>query len=324
VLLPFCFRPSALLESIAMASLRLSLHVLNSAIALLLFINGGISIQLFGSVDAVPSAIPANCATASSANITCSQFVPASFVSSQGYLDNSTLQSLCTTTCTNSLLSFQTDVYSTCGTGAYTFAGNTTQTVQQIVDPLVWAYNVSCLTNGQSFCLPQVTNTSVPISPCSECALLYGATMLDSSYGRVRFDPESFSSILSSCGVPASSYPYTNPPTATATATTSAAAPNATCSGTLYTVQSGDSCNSIAAANSIATDRFLTANSLDYNCTSLTVGNQVCLGPSCALYQVQPNDTCDSILESETFYLTQLLSWNPWGKRNFPYLSSQC
>jgi hypothetical protein len=256
-----------------MASLRLSLHALNSAIALLLFVNGGISIQLFGSVDAVPSTIPTDCATTLSANITCSQFVPASIVSSQGYLDNSTLESLYTPTCTNSLLSFQAEVYSTCGTEAYTFAGNITQTVQQMLDPLVWAYNVSCLTDGQSFCLPQVANASVPISPCSKCALLYSAAMLESSYGRVRFDPESFSSILWSCSVSASSYPYTNPPTTTATATTSAAAPNATCSGTLYTVQSGDTCNSITVANSIATDRFLTTNNLDYNCTTLVVGN---------------------------------------------------
>jgi len=76
-------------------------------------------------------------------------------------------------------------------------------------------------------------------------------------------------------------------------------------------VQADDTCDSIAAANDIATDIFLTQNGLDYNCTTLVVGNEVCLGRSCALYRIKPNDTCDGILADQTFYLMQLLSWNP-------------
>jgi hypothetical protein len=229
----------------------------------------------------------------------------------QRLLNDATLTGLCTTTCSDSLFNFQTQVDTACGTEAYTFTGNITQTVQSFVNPLVWAYNVSCLTNGTSFCLPDLTNSSISISPCSECFLEYGAAMLESSYGQVRMSPAAFSSILSSCGVPASSYPYTTPVSTSITATTTASAANATCTGVKYTVQSTDTCDSIALANSIATDRFLTENNLDYNCSNLVVGNEVCLGASCALYQVKVNDTCDSILETETFYLTELISWNP-------------
>jgi hypothetical protein len=282
-------------------------------LALLSLINGSDAVQLFPSAAAVPPSIPAACATALSTNITCQELVPAAYISAQRLLDNATLTGLCTPACADSLLAFQAQVDAACGTESYTFSANVNQKVQQIVDPLVWAYNVSCLKDGTSFCLPKVSNASDPIASCSECAWLYGAAMLDSAYGRLRIDPGSFSSTLSSCSVPASKFPYTNPPTTAPAAptTTTMAPPNATCSGTPYTVQAGDTCDSIAAANDIATDRFLTQNNLDYNCTTLVVGNGVCLGPSCALYQIKVNDTCNGILAGETFYLTQLLSWNP-------------
>jgi hypothetical protein len=277
---------------------------------LIALINGIDAIQLFPSAGAVPTAIPAPCATALSVNITCPELVPAAFVSARGSLDSATLAGICTPTCSNSLLAFRAQVEDICGTESYAFTSTINQTVQQIVDPLVWAYNVSCLMDGSTYCYPEVSNVSIPIAPCSECALLYGAAMLDSTYGQVRIDPGSFSSTLSSCGIPASSFPYTMSMTTTAEVSTTSSSPVATCSGTLYTVGSGDNCESIASAHGIATDRFITQNNLDYNCSNLILGSEVCLGPSCALYQIATNDTCDDILEDQTFYLTQLLSWN--------------
>lgn len=142
--------------------------------------------------------------------------------------------------------------------------------------------------------------------------------MLDSDYGRIRIDEDSFSTLLSSCGIPASSYPYTNPDALTATATVtgtgagiSTSAASQTCTGTLYQVTAEDTCASIAKASSIATDRFIGANNLDYNCTSLAAGNQVCLGASCALYEIKANDTCSGILADQNYTLIQLVSWNP-------------
>ena len=169
-------------------------------LTLFALINSSSAVQLFQSAGAVPSAIPAACATALSTNATCQQFVPAAYISAQRSLDNATLTGLCTSACADSLLQFQVQVDEACGTELYAFSTNVNQRVQQIVDPLVWAYNISCLTDGESFCLPEVSNTSNPISPRSECALLYGAAMLDSAYRRVRIDPVS-SSILSSCSV---------------------------------------------------------------------------------------------------------------------------
>jgi hypothetical protein len=131
--------------------------------------------------------------------------------------------------------------------------------------------------------------------------------MLESSYGQIRINPAEFLSILSSYSVPVSSYPYTTPSTTVATTTSTASAANDIYTGALYTVKTDNTYDSTSLANSITTNRFLTQNNLDYNYSNLVVGNQVCLGASCTLYQIQANDTYDSILEPKTFYLTQLL-----------------
>lgn len=283
------------------------------AVVLSLF-HRGECVQLFNSSD-VPSSVPSACASALIKDVDCSQFVSASYVSNQRFIEEATLETLCTSTCASSISSFQSGVEFACGTTAYEFDGNITQTVQSIVDPLLWAYNVSCITSGDAFCIPEVVNSSSGITACDDCFLRYEAAMLDSEYGRIRIDDDSFSSLLSSCGVPASSYPYTDPATtttitSTATGTTTSAA-TATCTGNLYTVGADDTCDSIAKANSLATDRFISVNNLDYNCSSLVAGNRVCVEGSCALYEIKANDTCSGILADQTYTLVQLLSWNP-------------
>ena len=271
--------------------------------------------QLFSNASSLPSSAPAACASALLANITCSKLISPLYISNGGYLDITILTSLCTSTCSSALSSFQSTAESSCGSAAYSFPGNYSQTVPAIVDPVVWAYNVACLKSGSTFCVPTVTNTSGGLQPCSDCFLKYEAAMLESAYGQNRVTPQDFSSLLSSCSVPATSYPYTTPAqttTATPSLTATSAAATAFCTGTPYTVKTGDTCQTIAQANSIATDRFITDNHLDYNCTAIAAGQQVCIPQSCLLYQIKTNDTCDSILATQDYSLNQLLSWNPY------------
>ena len=95
----------------------------------------------------------------------------------------------------------------------------------------------------------------------------------------------------------------------TNTGTTTVA--SATCTGTPYTVTSSDTCLSISQAKSIATDRLITENGLDYNCTSLKAGTTLCLGQTCALKTITLNETCADITANENFSIVQLVSWNP-------------
>jgi hypothetical protein len=83
------------------------------------------------------------------------------------------------------------------------------------------------------------------------------------------------------------------------------------CLGANYTVAGGDTCESIAAANGLAIDRFLDDNSIDFRCQSLEVGSSVCLGLKCRLGAVPPNATCADLLRNNDFTLTELLAWNP-------------
>lgn len=266
------------------------------------------AMQLFNTT---PSGVPSACGDALTTNITCNELVSVPVITNQQYIGNTTLESLCAADCRDSLYQFRNEAESACGTDVYNFSG-INQTVQSFLDPLTWAYNVSCLTSGEEFCYSDITNHNTSIQPCSDCFLQYEAAMLGSTYGRQRIDPGAFSSLLSSCSVPASSYPYSTPTATSATLSSSATVTAvATCTGTSYTVKKDDTCESIASAHDIATDRFITENHLDSNCTTLSAGDDVCLGASCTLYQVQANDTCSSILAEKTFYLNQLLSWNP-------------
>lgn len=177
-------------------------------------------------------------------------------------------------------------------------------------------------------------NSSSTLDACSDCVLSYVAHMLESDYGRVRFNDKSFSSQLSSCGVPATKYPYTTPTSAPVSSSSASGSAwvfpprllvrlrllisqrsptptSQTCSGDSYTVGKDDTCKSIAEANSIPIGTFLADNGIDQNCTTLKTASEVCLSPSCSLYTVKEGDTCKTILKGKGFYKNQLLSWNP-------------
>ncbi|KAJ5717637.1 hypothetical protein N7488_003283 [Penicillium malachiteum] len=288
-------------------------HIYSRVAAILtlaIFTPFGRAYQLF---DAAPSGLPATCGTALAANISCDQLFSASYIAGGGYVSVAALDDVCSTSCTSSLLSFKADVDGACGNTTYNFPGNVSQTVQTILEPLVWALDTACITSGSTFCLPEVVTGNV--SDCSPCMYMYEAAMLDSPYGQVRYSPDTYSSLLSSCGAVASSYPFTDTasatvlPSAGASLTVSAIA-TATCSS-YYTVESGDTCQSIATANSISTANFVIDNNLSTLKCSVQVGQEVCLGAECALYEVQSNDTCSSILQNQTFDQVQLTSWNP-------------
>jgi hypothetical protein len=80
------------------------------------------------------------------------------------------------------------------------------------------------------------------------------------------------------------------------------------CTGNTYTAGEGDTCQSIAESNSIATDRLIAANALDYNCTTLRAGLDLCVESTCTLHTVEVNETCSDLTQGETFSILQLTS----------------
>ncbi|KAH8427982.1 uncharacterized protein LDX57_005688 [Aspergillus melleus] len=112
----------------------------------------------------------------------------------------------------------------------------------------------------------------------------------------------------------ASGYPFTSP---AAYALSSSAATSSTyittpeCSDP-YQVQANDTCDSIALAQNVSTDGLQVAGGLSQTCSNLHAVGPFCLPPSCALYYVQVDDTCESILSANPgLTASQLLAWNP-------------
>lgn len=97
----------------------------------------------------------------------------------------------------------------------------------------------------------------------------------------------------------------------TVSATTASAAYSCT---STYTVQEGDTCESVSEDHGVGTFYLLQANNLQAYCADFPgVGADLCIPDACELYTVDANDTCYGIaqLYNGTFSVRQLISWNP-------------
>ncbi|KAG6840384.1 hypothetical protein C0991_007045 [Blastosporella zonata] len=83
-----------------------------------------------------------------------------------------------------------------------------------------------------------------------------------------------------------------------------------------YTIQDGDICDRISAANNVSTYQLSAVNpQIDSTCSNLVPGNQICLGYSgedCSTtYVVVADDTCAQIAANHGFNTTILFMNNP-------------
>jgi LysM repeat protein len=83
-----------------------------------------------------------------------------------------------------------------------------------------------------------------------------------------------------------------------------------------YTVKSGDTCNSIGAAQGASTYQILAINpEIDYKCENLMPDQSICLGTEGAdctdTYVVKSGDTCHKIATAHGVNTTQLYTNNP-------------
>ncbi|RAO66282.1 uncharacterized protein BHQ10_002294 [Talaromyces amestolkiae] len=85
-------------------------------------------------------------------------------------------------------------------------------------------------------------------------------------------------------------------------------------SGVNYTIQEGDTCDSIAIANHVTSASILTNNRMIINsCSSLIPGRTICMPLSCTpLYSLQPDDDCFTIENANRLRDGTLHQYNPW------------
>ena len=99
---------------------------------------------------------------------------------------------------------------------------------------------------------------------------------------------------------------------------TTTATPQPTCSGTTYTLKSGDTCQSVSTSQHISTSDLLAANTLESACRNFPTSGSLCIPSArvCNPYTVTASDTCSSIAIGLTHSgkptsFAQIVSWNP-------------
>ncbi|KAA1477848.1 hypothetical protein DENSPDRAFT_845056 [Dentipellis sp. KUC8613] len=84
-----------------------------------------------------------------------------------------------------------------------------------------------------------------------------------------------------------------------------------------YTVQAGEYCDLISAAKNVSTYQLavVNADAVNAECTNLQPGQNLCLGTQgedCSTtYVVQPDDTCDAVMQAHAINSTILYANNP-------------
>jgi len=157
------------------------------------------------------------------------------------------------------------------------------------------------------------------VQDCSDCILGLDQIQLNSPFGYDADFAELFSSQTASCGK--TGYAFTTPApyaltgsSTMAPSTTSASIPasTASCVAT-YTVQDGDTCNTVAQNNSVSTFDLLFTNGLSLDCNTFPdSGASLCIPAQCDTYTVSINDTCNSIIATQGGITSaQFLAWNP-------------
>lgn len=192
------------------------------------------------------------------------------------------------------------------------------------LDNLLNTYDVSCYKDASSgtYCdliLAEWRNetNSTDNHDCEDCTLGPFKLQLESVVGYSDDWAEDFASMTSSCG--ATDYTWTSPgtygstvsTTASTTATSTSATATQSCSST-YTVQTNDTCNSIAATQTVSTYNLMIANSFTIICSNLPdVGNEICIPATCTTTTLLHGNSCDGFMSDWNASMAKVLTWNP-------------
>ncbi|KAF8594967.1 hypothetical protein BDV93DRAFT_564879 [Ceratobasidium sp. AG-I] len=281
--------------------------------------------NIYQSASDFPDGVNATsaCGKALNASIACD--VSLGPASGGAQLQASTLSTLCVPSCYTALKSYRTSVASACGTSVVIQGSDATFPITYLVDNFLYTYNSTCLKDASTgaWCATQF-NGSWPGTTgdqaietldtsilCSSCTL---QTLVQSQQSVFDYDPTFVSTtwptIQSKCKITTA---ITDPGQAYLNITTPNAGPVTCQSGKTYTVKSGDTCQAIAVSQNIGTNDLIAINSILPGCTSIWVGQVLCLPLSCQTYTVKSGDTCNSIVAANAADMSyaQFLSWNP-------------
>ncbi|KAE8353839.1 hypothetical protein BDV28DRAFT_132335 [Aspergillus coremiiformis] len=262
------------------------------------------------------------CRAALATDVTCPPFI--SVVSVQkAILDSDEVQELCIDSCYTSLQKARSTIKTACTADTDIIVyDNVAYPATFIADNYLFTYEVSCKKDKAGhFCDPQFrdwANQSGILNSrqlCSDCWLGVLADQLNHPLGYDDGLARNFASLSSSCS--ATGYSFTSP-TAYAlnstVATTPTVLPKPRCTGSSYTVEGGDDCNSIAKKLNVSTYNLIQENYLDLYCRSFVgkVNTTLCIPPRCNTYTWKASDTCEGVVSGFSgMTIPQFLAWNP-------------
>ncbi|KAF2994019.1 hypothetical protein E8E14_001179 [Neopestalotiopsis sp. 37M] len=280
------------------------------------------------STASFPDNITQSCSNALVSDLNCPSgieklrkglFYPASFLST-----------LCTTDCSGALASYESDVTAACEGETYDTLTDADGWVPLYTIPQYarYVFNYTCLsdaTDGE-YCNVKTAESigiyanqsnlnSIDVGTnlsCSDCDLKQYQFLAGAAFYHDDDTVAEYSSLTSSCsatGYPLSTTTFAFESTATATTTGTGSTP--TCTGSSYTIQADDTCESISKSQSVGTMWLLLDNNLPAYCSDFPSSGSLCIQHTCNTYTVQTNDTCDSIQKAYGINYAQILAWNP-------------
>ncbi|KAL1641021.1 hypothetical protein SLS58_006463 [Diplodia intermedia] len=250
-------------------------------------------------------------------NVTCDDYVSSLGEKAyhNGLNDTSLANSVCDSSCGNSLKTMQRRVAGACANTPEMLPG---YPVLALVDSIYTGWNETCIKDNatESFCngkfLPlyiafDIIDSWTPVDDITEmpkeqlCSYCYGAKLIMMQQSPYSAYDENYADRLQ--------YLASNP--ADGGINVNGTDPATCISGNTYITTSEDTCDSIAVANQVSSATLYYINPSLLTCEGPGEGLTLCLPAACeTLYTVQPNDNCSSIAASELISWRDIVSWN--------------
>ncbi|RDW92950.1 LysM peptidoglycan-binding domain-containing protein [Aspergillus mulundensis] len=283
-----------------------------AAFAVSLVVTGSDATQFLTDKTLPEGTLSDECASALVSNISCPYQV-ATFLQDRYYPVES-LAEACTPSCEQGLAAYEEGIFSACS-DADVYRQSETRYAPAYAIPMeyLYYYNKTCIRDDERWChnvAHQMATGEIAADRCDDCVIkqwqfvagspMYAGNQLRSSY-------TALTESCSKTGFPLA--PSTSLPAASGTATPTPTP--STCSGKAYTIQPGDTCQSISKSQGIGTAQLLVDNDLAAYCNGFPTQGDLCINHACTTHTVAANETCADIGRKYIVTQVQLTTWNP-------------
>ncbi|KAH7146904.1 hypothetical protein B0J13DRAFT_441742 [Dactylonectria estremocensis] len=276
------------------------------------------------SPDALPAdSLSASCQAALVVDLDCPSQVASFFEREPVPL--ASLEEACTSACRTSLADFEASLKTKCGEEDLVEydPGADPVHVSVVATDIYYHFTRTCIKDGDRWCnvwafenspdtasgtgSSATSTVTAAVDMCDNCVIKPFQFLAGTSYSNGFALQADYSTLTLSCSK--TGFPLAT--TATGSPSTTSE-PALDCSGDEYTVQAGDTCQSISKAKDVATAWMLYDNNLQAFCAGFpAAGDKICIVNQCKTYTIQAGDTCQGVAVAANISMVQLYTWNP-------------